>query len=63
MVELPLLLVGRGFDKEQAEEAEGEEDVDTGEGLVGPADPGGVRGHDEEEEEDVLEGGERGREK
>jgi len=60
LVEIPLLLVGRGFDEEQAEEAEGEEGVDTGEGLPGPADPGGVRGHDEEEEQDVLEEGREG---
>jgi hypothetical protein len=61
LVELPLLLVGSGFDEEQAEESEGDEGVDAGEGLPGAAYPGGVRGHDEEEEEDVLREGREGR--
>ena len=55
LVEFPLLVIGGGFDIEQAEEGEGDESVDAGEGLPGAAYPGGVCGHDEEEEEDVLE--------
>lgn len=54
MVEFPLLLVGGSFDVEETEESEGDVGVNTGEGLPSPAYPGGVGGHDEEEEEDVL---------
>lgn len=54
LVEFPLLLVGGSFDVEETEESEGDVGVNTGEGLPSPAYPGGVGGHDEEEEEDVL---------
>lgn len=59
-LEDPLLLIGHGLDEEEEEEERGEDDVDEGEGMVGPAHPGEISGGDEEEEENVLPGRGRG---